>query len=699
MRDKNIVLLNETLKIIDTGNYFANNKETPLKLSKEQISEAIVITEERVKALIDNPPYDGPFSMGGRCRFSVLNTDSFAVAIDISKDYLFQTDKAGSRRVLVLNFANPVEPGGGVRRGARAQEEDLCRKSTLLASLDSSTASQYYKYNKNCCYHLSSDSMILSPAVEIIRDENNNLLGDSVVVSVLTCAALNVRDKMHGISNEVLEKVIYQRIMGMLQVATTYEYKYLVLGAWGCGAFGNDADMVARLFYKAFKEIRCGRNEKLPLTVNSLFRSVVFAVLDNSETKYNLNSFKKYFDNFYRDEDDAIRQDALNRKKENEKWLDAIRGSMIGGAAGDALGYAVEFLTLDRIYEEYGYGGITDYKIDDTIGKALISDDTQMTLFTACGILHGMTRGSLRGIMGPLESYIHMAYLDWLTTQTGNPSPHPISWLVGVDELHARRDPGSICLEALKNGFMGEIEFPINDNKGCGGIMRVAPIALYFKRPLPKLPLEGAKAAAITHGHPLGYMPAAALVFIISRIIYGGCPAGSSLYSIVNECCELLKALFPDNKYLHELLDIIELAKDLSLNGGNDAQNIKKLGGGWVAEEALAISLYCSLKYYDDFSSAIIAAVNHDGDSDSTGSITGNIVGAHIGYSNIPQKWKMNLQLHDIILEVADDLCHGCQMSEYSSYMDQDWMRKYGAPGSFFINSMLRGIDLQSTQE
>ena len=84
--------------------------------------------------------------------------------------------------------------------------------------------------------------------------------------------------------------------------------------------------------------------------------------------------------------------------------------------------------------------------------------------------------------------------------------------------------------------------------------------------------------------------------------------------------------------------------------------NITMIGEGWIAEEALAIALYCSLKYYNDFSAAIIAAVNHSGDSDSTGSITGNIVGAHIGYKNIPQKWKDDLELMEIILEVADSL-------------------------------------------
>ena len=690
MKNQNIELLNETLEIIEKGAYFVGGKKVSLKLNAEQMSEAIVLADTQVKMLIDSPPDLKIFAMG-RSRFSVSNIDSFAAAENISKDYFFQTDKVGDRKILVLNFANPLEPGGGVYRGANAQEEDLCRKSTLLASLESKTASRYYEFHKDHHSYLFTDCMILSPAVEIIRDENNSLLEESIVVSVLTCAAPYVKHREHSISDEELEKVIYHRIIGMLQVAVKYGYQYLVLGAWGCGAFGNDADMVARSFYKAFKEIRCGEFTN----VNALFRRVDFAVLDNTEQQYNLNCFKKYFDYFYRDVDEAIKKDAEDKKKENEKWLDAIRGCLIGGAVGDALGYSVEFLSLSHIYDQYGNTGITDYSIDKIIGKALISDDTQMTLFTANGILCGATRAALRGISGTVENHVHRAYLDWLVTQIGKPSSQNGSWLTSVDELHAQRAPGNTCLSALKSGRMGSMDIPINDSKGCGGIMRVAPVALYVKKPFPNLSLEGAKIAAITHGHPLGYMPAAALVFIINRIVYGECPTSACLYDIVSECSDFMENLFAEKEHLTELLDIMELAVTLSKNGEPDTHNITRIGEGWVAEEALAIALYCSLKYYDDFSAAIVAAVNHGGDSDSTGAITGNIVGAHIGYNNIPQKWKTDLQLHDIILEVADDLCHGCQMSEYSSYVDEDWMRKYGAPGSFFINSTLRGIDLQ----
>ena len=96
-----------------------------------------------------------------------------------------------------------------------------------------------------------------------------------------------------------------------------------------------------------------------------------------------------------------------------------------------------------------------------------------------------------------------------------------------------------------------------------------------------------------------------------------------------------------------------------------------------MAEETLGIALYCALRHQDDFSAGVIAAVNHEGDSDSTGAVTGNILGALLGYQAIEEKWKKDLELSEVILEIADDLCHGCQMSEYSHYRDPAWEAKY----------------------
>ena len=112
------------------------------------------------------------------------------------------------------------------------------------------------------------------------------------------------------------------------------------------------------------------------------------------------------------------------------------------------------------------------------------------------------------------------------------------------------------------------------------------------------------------------------------------------------------------DKHLDELICLIDSAIELSENSDSDLDNIHRLGEGWVAEETLAISIYCALRYQKDFSAGIIAAVNHRGDSDSTGAVTGNILGALLGYDAIDEKWKKDLELIDVIIEMADNLYH-----------------------------------------
>ena len=365
-----------------------------------------------------------------------------------------------------------------------------------------------------------------------------------------------------------------------------------------------------------------------------------------------------------------------------KKNLDKFRGCLIGGAAGDALGYAVEFLGESYIFAKFGRQGITEYRLRG--GKARISDDTQMTLFTANALLYATTRGHMRGILGPYPTYIYKAYQEWYKTQIesfDHANRKFIScWLMNVPGIFAERAPGNTCMSAINSGMAGSIEHPINNSKGCGGVMRVAPIGLYFGEsgmaPLA-VDLLGADAAAITHGHEMGYIPAAMLVHIVRLVSHSN---DISLKAAVLDAMDAMERLFPDAEDLPEFLKLINRAVQLSESDKDDLTAIHALGAGWVGDEALAIAVYCALKYEDDFDKALIAAVNHDGDSDSTGAITGNILGAYLGLSKIPQKYIDNLELADVIMELADDLFYDCQIDEYSSLEsreDQDWYHKY----------------------
>lgn len=363
------------------------------------------------------------------------------------------------------------------------------------------------------------------------------------------------------------------------------------------------------------------------------------------------------------------------------KKLDRYRGCLLGGAAGDALGYPVEFLDADSISLRYGESGITEYVLEN--GVALISDDTQMTLFTANGLLLGTTRGMMRGVSVGYPDYIASCYKEWRRTQIETYPLHekyPCSWLVNVPRLFSRRAPGNTCLDAVASlcgGTKGAIEEPLNNSKGCGGIMRVAPVGLYLgeKHYSPdEIARIGAETAALTHGHELGYIPAAALVHIIHAVSHSDEVA---LVDAVRDAMAAVRRLFPKAKHLDELDTLVRVAIELSKSDLDDLEAIPVLGGGWVAEETLAIAVYCSLKYEDDFEKALIAAVNHSGDSDSTGSVTGNILGARLGAKAIPEKYLAHLELKDVILEIADDLFNDCKLTENGFFEDERWESKY----------------------
>ena len=344
---------------------------------------------------------------------------------------------------------------------------------------------------------------------------------------------------------------------------------------------------------------------------------------------------------------------------------DKIRGSLIGGAIGDALGYPVEFIkTYKGIQEKYGERGITRLvpqkqilDSDELSDKAVVSDDTQMTLFTANGLLNAK-----RLKINPKYA-ICLAYIEWYLTQIGKWSnKYKDCWIARIPELNKRRGPGHTCMTALYAIYKGQE--PYNTSKGDGGVMRVAPIPLFAladgKMTITDSDRLAGDAAEITHQHPLGFIPAALVAHIIYRLAEDEMPTRQSLVGYIHEGMEAMEKLFTsypyDVKYMGELAD---KAIALADNDKTDVTNIESIGGGWTGEEALAIALYCAVRHFDNFEEALIAAVNHAGDSDSTGAITGNILGAAIGYDAIPQFFLDDLELHDVILQMADDLYKG----------------------------------------
>ena len=349
------------------------------------------------------------------------------------------------------------------------------------------------------------------------------------------------------------------------------------------------------------------------------------------------------------------------------KELDKVRGSLIGGAIGDALGYPVEFIdSYQAIQRHYGDAGIT--RFDTSLwwmaepngnGKAVVSDDTQMTLFTACGLLNAKENGS-----APVPS-ICRAYIEWYFTQsTKTNNRFKECWIREIPELNVRRAPGNTCINALANILAGR-EFS-NNSKGCGGVMRIAPVALYGAVQSRISDIElidrlAADASEITHHHPLGYIPSALVAHVIYRLVQDENPTRETTESYIREGLNTVEKLYPDyQKEVGYFTHLVNKAIDLSQKDNDDVLTIEmELGGGWVAEETVAIAIYATLKYFNDFEKAMIASVNHAGDSDSTGAVTGNILGAAVGYESIPDFYKTDLEFRNLILHMADDLYHG----------------------------------------
>lgn len=284
MRSDNIEILHDTLQTCDYGYYMYEGERIDLKLSRESMEKARVYEPIQIEMMRNEKDF---ISIGsGCCQFSCINTDSYELARRVAEQY-------PDEKVLVHNLANPVHIGGGVRRGAKAQEEDLCRQSSLLLSIESKNAAGYYEYNRSLRTRMGSDAIIISPEVEIFKDSNGDYLDHTTVVSVMTCAA-PIIDLDAVIDSKKYRSLMYHRIEGMFICAAFHGYKHLVLGAFGCGAFHNDAAVVSDIFHDVIKSFRLKG-----LTVDDLFITIDFAVLSGKRNTYNFDQFYRNFGDYY----------------------------------------------------------------------------------------------------------------------------------------------------------------------------------------------------------------------------------------------------------------------------------------------------------------------------------------------------------------------------------------------------------------
>ena len=328
----------------------------------------------------------------------------------------------------------------------------------------------------------------------------------------------------------------------------------------------------------------------------------------------------------------------------DDQVRDRIVGCLVAGAVGDALGAPEEFASIDTIVERFGPEGITE-----VASPGHFTDDTQMTLFTCEALIHAGLRLAAEGTCHP-STLLFDSYQRWLSTQgwRDNDVAARLGGMLHADfRMHRIEAPGNTCLDALDSKVIGLIDRPINESKGCGGVMRAAPAGLLVPgAPVGTAPAEayhlGCEAAAVTHGHPLGFHSAGVLAALVHLVVAG---------STYVEAWDVVRPLT-----YGPMAEITDRAFEVGLDGVPTPQVIEsKLGAGWVGEEALAIALACAVGA-QDLESGLLASVNHSGDTDSTGAICGNLLGVAFGSAAVPDRWTGAVDAMDLVIAVATDV-------------------------------------------
>ena len=337
---------------------------------------------------------------------------------------------------------------------------------------------------------------------------------------------------------------------------------------------------------------------------------------------------------------------AIETKEQEEyvrRYLPYLsHASLLGGAIGDSLGADIEFSRIAEIRQIFP-DGPDRLARTHAVHENWFTDDTQMTLFTAEGLIRAQVCRHQNGTM-PTARIVHHALLRWFATQGGSPA-HDIdhdTGLITQRDLWHQAAPGRTCLSALE--APRDLGAPAaNDSKGCGTIMRVAPVALAF--PADDVQFVAMSTSALTHGHPVAQLAAAAWAELLSAALHKH-DVGSAAWEIVRRYSGSSRES-----------DAVAWAMRDALTAPRDGrvETVEALGGGWVAEEALAIALYAALAG-KDFEDGLRIAVTHSGDSDSTGAIAGNLLGLLYPRQVFEHRWAQEVGGRDIIAKLAVDL-------------------------------------------
>ncbi|MBL1079308.1 ADP-ribosylglycohydrolase family protein [Nocardia sp. 2] len=371
--------------------------------------------------------------------------------------------------------------------------------------------------------------------------------------------------------------------------------------------------------------------------------------------------------------------------------LDTVHGCLLGGAVGDALGAPVEATSVQNIQQWYGVRGVTG---DRDSYKGEISDETQLTLFTVEGLIRSRLRARAKGIGDAPLGMIQASLLVWLEGQGVEITEQPLrlhSSLREYRELMSYRGPSNAATSVLKRvadqrkpfALLGTRGNPVNDSKGCAAVVRAAPFGFSTESLEAAFEL-GCDAAAITHGHPSGQLPAgvqAALVF--------GLAHGQDLRTALDGARGELERQRDHEETSRALAAAVQLARDSARHGRPmpTPDILQRLGNGLVGPEALAIAVYSALcadtvggTPEQIFRNGVLLSVNHSGDSDSTAAVCGALLGTLLGVAAVPDEWRSGLDAAAIVERLATDFCKEYGPNpphDKSGHPTANWLARY----------------------
>jgi uncharacterized protein (TIGR02452 family) len=265
-RTRNANIARETIAIIKQGSYASPT------------GAQIDISETTTNAIKNTILYDKPLPKkeytATKPTIEVLNETTAQAATRLLS--------SGKDNIVALNFAAARNQGGGFLNGASAQEEDLCRCSSLYSCLKSKP--MFYNKNILCNDPYYTNDIIYSPKVPFFRNEHNLFLEEPFLLSIISSPAPNLSGARPEGLQTLLKGILRERAMKIFEIAEAHGHKTLILGAWGCGAFGNSPAMVAEAFKLAM--------QKVPT-----FEHICFAVYDTREPPVLFETFKAAFAN------------------------------------------------------------------------------------------------------------------------------------------------------------------------------------------------------------------------------------------------------------------------------------------------------------------------------------------------------------------------------------------------------------------